>query len=164
MQSMRRIGLATGVLTDDEIEFIETQIVKTVRPMLVGRQVMPVTALAHAGFQQYTFYTETDMSQALIDMTGEEEAQDQVALSESNVNIPIIAKETGAGFAAEEAQLLESILNERGIPHHIQSYHDTAYNGLYQTQKGWGKIRAPVSCSEEIRAILSEIRATQISP
>ncbi|UCH37551.1 MAG: type 2 isopentenyl-diphosphate Delta-isomerase [Candidatus Bathyarchaeota archaeon] len=27
----------------------------------------------------------------------------------SNVNIPIIAKETGAGFAAEEAQLLESI-------------------------------------------------------
>jgi hypothetical protein len=63
-----------------------------------------------------------------------------------------------------EAQLLESILNERGIPHHIQSYHDTAYNGLYQTQKGWGKIRAPLSRSAEIRAILSEIRATQISP
>ena len=93
MQSMRRIGLATGVLTDDEIEHIETAIVKTVRPMLVGRQVMPITSLNHAGFQQYTFYTETDMSQALIDMTGEEEAQDQVALTESNVNIPIIHKE-----------------------------------------------------------------------
>jgi len=25
-----------------------------------------------------------------------------------------------------EAQLLESILNERGIPHRIRSYHDTA--------------------------------------
>ncbi|MEE9403166.1 MAG: hypothetical protein V3V47_08215 [Desulfobacteria bacterium] len=63
-----------------------------------------------------------------------------------------------------EAQLLDSILNERGIPHHIRSYHDTAYNGLYQTQKGWGQIRAPVSWSEKIRAILSEIRATQMSP
>jgi hypothetical protein len=63
-----------------------------------------------------------------------------------------------------EAQLLESILKERGIPHRVQSYHDTAYNGLYQTQKGWGQIRAPFSSSEEIKAILSEIRTTQISP
>lgn len=93
MQSMRRIGLATGVLTDDEIEYIETAIVKTVRPMLIGRQIMPIKPLAHAGFQQYTFYDETDMSQALIDMTGEEEAQDQVALSEHNVAVPIIHKE-----------------------------------------------------------------------
>ena len=63
-----------------------------------------------------------------------------------------------------EAQLLGSILAERDIPHHIRSYHDTAYDGLYQTQKGWGQIRGPVSWSEEIRGILSEIRATQISP
>jgi hypothetical protein len=62
-----------------------------------------------------------------------------------------------------EAQLLDSILKERGIPHRIQSYHDTAYNGLYQLQKGWGHIRAPLSWSEEIRGILSEIRATQTS-
>ena len=45
------------MLTDDEIEYIETQIVKTVRPMLIGRQIMPALALSHAGFQQYTFYT-----------------------------------------------------------------------------------------------------------
>ena len=57
-----------------------------------------------------------------------------------------------------EAQLLDSILNERSIPHHIESYHDTAYNGLYQTQKGWGHIRAPLSWSDEIREIISEIR------
>ena len=62
-----------------------------------------------------------------------------------------------------EAQLLGSILKERGIPHHIQSYHDTAYNGLYQTQKGWGRITAPGSRSEEIKAILFEIRATNTS-
>jgi len=57
-----------------------------------------------------------------------------------------------------EAQLLGSILNERGIPYHIRSYHDTAYNGLFQAQKGWGYISAPIFWSEEITAILSEIR------
>ncbi len=57
-----------------------------------------------------------------------------------------------------EAQLLGSILNERGIPHHIRSYHDTAYNGLFQVQKGWGYISAPPSWSEKITNILSEIR------
>ncbi|MBA3017542.1 MAG: hypothetical protein FP811_05245 [Desulfobacteraceae bacterium] len=57
-----------------------------------------------------------------------------------------------------EAQLLGSILNERNIPHHIRSYHDTAYDGLFQTQKGWGVVSCPGLWSEEIGLILSEIR------
>ena len=57
-----------------------------------------------------------------------------------------------------EAGLLESILNERGIPHRMRSYHDTAYDGLFQTQKGWGIINAPESHREEIKEILSDVR------
>ena len=57
-----------------------------------------------------------------------------------------------------EAQLLDSILNERNIPHHIQSYHDTAYDGLFQPQRGWGHVSCPRLWSEEIGTILSEIR------
>ena len=63
-----------------------------------------------------------------------------------------------------EAQLLDSILNERGIPHYIKSFHDTAYDGIYQVQKGWGQISAPASCIEEIGEILSDIRATSNAP
>jgi len=57
-----------------------------------------------------------------------------------------------------EARLLDSILNERNIPHLITSYHDTAYDGLYQTQKGWGYISAPRPYLEEIREIISIVR------
>jgi len=57
-----------------------------------------------------------------------------------------------------EAQLLDSILNERNIPHHIQSYYDTAFDGLFQTQKGWGYVSCPRLWSEEIEIILFEIR------
>ena len=57
-----------------------------------------------------------------------------------------------------EARLLESILKEREIPHRMRSYHDTAYDGLFQTQKGWGIINAPESYQEEIKEILSDVR------
>ena len=57
-----------------------------------------------------------------------------------------------------EARLLDSILNERNIPHLMISYYDTAYDGLYQTQKGWGYISAPGAYLDEIREIISCVR------
>jgi len=56
-----------------------------------------------------------------------------------------------------EAKLLEGILKEKGIPHFIRSYHDTAYDGLFQTVTGWGEILAPSSYKEEIEEIVEEI-------
>jgi len=57
-----------------------------------------------------------------------------------------------------EAGLLESILKERNIPHLMRSYHDTAYDGLFQTQMGWGHVSAPHSRHQEILEILSDLR------
>ena len=57
-----------------------------------------------------------------------------------------------------EARLLDSVLDERNIPHLILSYYDTAYNGLYQTQKGWGYISAPRAYLEKIKEIISYLR------
>jgi hypothetical protein len=57
-----------------------------------------------------------------------------------------------------EAGLLESILNERAIPHRMRSYHDTAYDGLFQAQKGWGFVAAPEQYEAEVREILADLR------
>ena len=57
-----------------------------------------------------------------------------------------------------EARLLDSILNERNVPHFVGSYYDTAYDGLFQTQKGWGYVRAPEWYKEEILEILTDLR------
>jgi hypothetical protein len=54
---------------------------------------------------------------------------------------------------AIEADLLDGILNEREIPHIIRSYHDSAYDGLFQVQSGWGQLDAPEEFKEEILAI-----------
>ncbi len=56
-----------------------------------------------------------------------------------------------------EGQLLDSILDERGIPHRIKSYHDSAYDGIYQAQKGWGIVLAPLGYKEEIVMIHGDL-------
>jgi hypothetical protein len=53
--------------------------------------------------------------------------------------------------------LLDSILTERDIPHRLRSYHDSAYDGIFQTQKGWGIIQAPPQYEEEILVILEDL-------
>ena len=58
-----------------------------------------------------------------------------------------------------EAQLIESILTEQNIPHRMRSFHDTAYDGLFQVQKGWGNIFAPLEHKKEILEIISNIRS-----
>jgi hypothetical protein len=58
-----------------------------------------------------------------------------------------------------EAQLMESILKEKGLPHRIRSFHDTAYDGLFQFQKGWGEIFAPPALKGEILDIMEVVRS-----
>lgn len=58
-----------------------------------------------------------------------------------------------------EAQLIESILKEQNIPNRIRSFHDTAYDGLFQFQKGWGELCAPISFKQEIIDILNDVRS-----
>ena len=57
-----------------------------------------------------------------------------------------------------EAELIASILNQEGITHMIRSFHDTAYDGLFQTQKGWGELRAPASVKTDILEIIRDVR------
>ena len=60
-----------------------------------------------------------------------------------------------------EAQLVESILKENEIPYRIRSFHDTAYDGLFQFQKGWGEIYAPTESKDAMMDILDMVRAEQ---
>lgn len=58
-----------------------------------------------------------------------------------------------------EAQLLSSILTQYEIPHRLRSYHDTAYDGLFQMQKGWGEVSGPSGVRQQILDALSELRS-----
>jgi hypothetical protein len=57
-----------------------------------------------------------------------------------------------------EAQVLDSMLSEQEIPHLMKTYHDSAYDGVFQMSRGWGHVEAPEEHGEEILAILQDLR------
>jgi hypothetical protein len=58
-----------------------------------------------------------------------------------------------------EASILEGILKNENIPFIIKSYHDTAYDGIFQTQYGFGFILAPEEYKDIIIQIYHELSA-----
>ena len=71
---------------------------------------------------------------------------------EKTVKIAVLENEV-------QAQILGSMLDEKGIPHLIRSYHDSAYDGLFQMSKGWGCVEAPEKFKSRILDILSHLDA-----
>jgi len=57
-----------------------------------------------------------------------------------------------------QAELMDAVLTDRKIPHIMQSYHDSALDGLFQGGKGWGVILAHESSRQEILTALADIR------
>jgi len=58
-----------------------------------------------------------------------------------------------------EAQAIKAVLAEHGITAVIRSFHDTAYDGLYQKQYGWGVIRVAEKDFDRARLLVEEWQA-----
>ncbi len=63
-----------------------------------------------------------------------------------------------------EARLLSSLLDEEGIPHFLRSYHDSAYDGIFQAQLGWGHVEADPRHHERIVELLDDLREQKGPP
>jgi hypothetical protein len=57
-----------------------------------------------------------------------------------------------------EGDRVSQALKEAEIPFMIKSFHDTAYDGLYIPQKGWGVVMVPEKLREEAEKLLMEVR------
>lgn len=55
-----------------------------------------------------------------------------------------------------EASIVEDALREAAIPAVMDSFHDSAYDGLYTFQKGWGRVRVPKSHANKAVEIIKE--------
>ncbi len=59
-----------------------------------------------------------------------------------------------------EAQRLSSILDEEGIPHVVRSYYDSAYDGIFQSQRGWGHLEAPEEYENTINTLYDNMKGS----
>lgn len=56
-----------------------------------------------------------------------------------------------------EARLVTSHLDDEGIPYQLISNHDSAYDGIFQVQMGWGHLLAPAEYAKEIQQIYDDL-------
>jgi len=59
-----------------------------------------------------------------------------------------------------EGDQVSQALGEASIPFLIKSFLDTAYDGLYIPQKGWGAVMVPEEFCEEAGRVISEVKKT----
>jgi len=93
MLPLRRVGMDTAQLTDEELLYIDSRVVEAVRPVLVGRKLFPVFTLPHAGFITVRGYKRTDMSQARISLYGQGKNKDRSIKTAFDITVPVIHKE-----------------------------------------------------------------------
>jgi len=56
-----------------------------------------------------------------------------------------------------EADIIKGELEKEGIPVLIRSFKDTAYDGIYIPQKGWGEVRVPEKDKEGATEIIDTL-------
>jgi len=120
LKTLRRVGIETGQLTDEELRYLDARVVETVRPLLVGRRLFPFFRLPHAGIKSVRGWKETDMSQATIDMDGETDAFDRIELASFDIKVPVISK----GFTLNWRDIIAA--REGGIPIDTRSVENAA--------------------------------------
>ena len=89
---MSRIGTDTGILTREEIKYVETAIVEQIHEHLIGRDIFPLVRVADAGYMDYKYYEEEDMGPASISRYGVAQSDDKTLYHSTEVVIPIIDK------------------------------------------------------------------------
>lgn len=80
-----------GILTEEEILYVETKVLETFRFQLQARKIFPVRQIPDAKFTR--FYDEQDPSEAVIDMDGKAQSDDFPEKTAHDIKLPVIHKE-----------------------------------------------------------------------
>ncbi len=57
-----------------------------------------------------------------------------------------------------EADVIKDILEKNGIPVLVKSFRDTSFDGIFESQKGWGVIMVPDEFRKRANAVIKNIK------
>ena len=89
---MPNVGRDTGILTSEEVKYVEERVIEAVHEHLIGRDLFPIVRMADAGWKFYKYYEMLDMSQAAISMEGVAQSDDIPLFPYGEVDLPVIDK------------------------------------------------------------------------
>jgi len=82
-----------GILTQEEVLWVEKEIIQAIKPQLVARKFMQTRPLDNAGRMWIKKYVQSEMSEAAISMYGDNQADDLILFEAGDIlPIPTISK------------------------------------------------------------------------
>ena len=91
MRSIGNVG-RDELLTQFQIQYVENKIVEAMGELMIGRKLFAPRSIP-VGKKVFTYYSESDMSQAVITMEGITQAGDVAMFDDNNVMVPAISKD-----------------------------------------------------------------------
>jgi hypothetical protein len=62
---------------------------------------------------------------------------------------------------AVEANLLQSLLEQEGIPHYVKAYRDPARDGVWTFNTAWGHVECAAEHRGRVNRILADLRESR---
>jgi hypothetical protein len=57
-----------------------------------------------------------------------------------------------------EADIIKGVLENEGVPVMVRSFHDTSFDGIFESQKGWGVILVPDGKKEKALIVIEQLK------
>ena len=57
-----------------------------------------------------------------------------------------------------EADVIKDVLEENGIPVIVRSFRDSSFDGIFETQNGWGIVMVPDEFRKRANAVIKDIK------
>ena len=91
---MNPFGADAGLLTQEEMYYLENKVLETFRYELQARRIFPVVNIGkNGGVYNYRYYDESDPGEAAIDVTGKAQVDDHPEKAPHDILMPVIHKE-----------------------------------------------------------------------
>jgi len=112
---MNPFSADAGLLTEEEMYYLEAKVLETFRYVLQARRIFPVVNVGKGGgVYNYRYYDESDPGEAAIDVTGKAQVDDHPEKTPHDILMPVIHKEFFLNWRDIEASRLQgpSILDD----------------------------------------------------
>ncbi len=60
-----------------------------------------------------------------------------------------------------EADVIKDALEKDDIPVLIRTYRDTSFNGIFETQKGWGIVMVPDEFRQKAKEVIKDLKSDE---
>jgi len=132
------------------------------RAVHLGLQFPPSGKRAHRYLECVREISVEQVFQAVAELVREKRGEADLPEQEEQGEEELVTAAVLAGPI--QAQVIVHLLEEENIPHLIHRFDETAFNGIFVAQKGWGELRVPPNRLDWVKGLVAGVEKSSPGP